>query len=379
MQIAEEVRNQKKEEAQLLAEALLDAEVKLGELFQQLPKAQGFASDKGGVNHSVHCCTKCEDNDTKTKKEIIQDLGFEETQAKRFETLAKNKDLVGQVKQEARENDDIPTRTQVLSLAKARKQMQEQKEEEYKEFCANSEKGKKLFNQLVDSLGFIKRLKSEDIELSMILLDLISKSFNNMFRGNKKVKKICKGYFRGIEVTYNKNDNTYHPHIHCIIVVDKGYFSWRNEYYIKTEEWASIWQYYLKVDYTPIVDVRKVKSKNYNNNGVIEISKYSGVAEISKYTVKSKDIIITRNNGDVNEELTDNNIYILHFVLKGKRLVTFGGIMKELHKKLNLEDMNSDNVDLIRTDVEDDNNILNYIILKYKWSVGISNYKLVFN
>ena len=49
--------------------------------------------------------------------------------------------------------------------------MQEQKEEEYKEFCANSEKGKKLFNQLVDSLGFIKRLKSEDIELSMILLD----------------------------------------------------------------------------------------------------------------------------------------------------------------------------------------------------------------
>ena len=255
----------------------------------------------------------------------------------------------------------------------------------------NWRRSKKIFGQVAKIVDELDKTNNYDyIFLTLTLkncngnelgdsIDLISKSFNRMFSDNRKVKNICEGYFRSIEVTYNKKDNTYHPHIHCIIVVDKGYFSWRNEDYIKTEEWVSIWQYYLKVDYTPIVDVRKVKSKSYNNNGIIEISKYSGVAEISKYTVKSKDIIITRNNGDVNEELTDNNIYILHFALKGKRLVTFGGIMKELHKKLNLEDMNSDNVDLIRTDVEDDNNILNYIILKYKWSVGISNYKLLFN
>lgn len=178
LQIAEEVRNQKKEEAQLLAEALLDAEVKLGELFQALPKAQGFASDKARVNKSAIGNTTVTNgkiykpsNTTVTKLEQAQELGFDKMTVSRFETLAKNKDLVEQVKQGARENDDIPTRTQVLSLAKARKQMQEQKEEEYKEFCINSEKGKKLFNQLVDSLGFIRRLKSEDIRLSMMLLD----------------------------------------------------------------------------------------------------------------------------------------------------------------------------------------------------------------
>ena len=178
LQIAEEVRNQKKEEAQLLAEALLDAEVKLGELFQALPKAQGFSSDKARVNKSAISNTTVTNgkidkpsNTTVTKLEQAQELGFDKMTVSRFETLAKNKDLVEQVKQEARENDDIPTRTQVLSLAKARKQMQEQKEEEYKEFCINSEKGKKLFNQLVDSLGFIRRLKSEDIELSMMSLD----------------------------------------------------------------------------------------------------------------------------------------------------------------------------------------------------------------
>lgn len=203
LQIVEEVRNQKKEEAQLLAEALLDAEVKLGELFQALPKDRGFRgnqwqkcsdellpktqeffSKNRQSNNSV--TLPFEDNQNNkdktekmvsdssvdlSKKEVIQNLGFNQKQAERFETLAKNKDLVEQSKQEARENDDIPTRTRVLSLAKARKQMQEQKEEEYKEFCINSEKGKKLFNQLVDSLGFIRRLKSEDIELTMMSLD----------------------------------------------------------------------------------------------------------------------------------------------------------------------------------------------------------------
>ena len=180
LQIAEEVRNQKKEEAQLLAEALLDAEVKLGELFQALPKAVNqykSASCNGATSKNTNEII----NDNQGNKEkIANEMGFEKTQVHRFETLAKNKDLVEQVKQEARENDDIPTRTQVLSLAKARKQKQEQKEEEYKEFCKNSEKSKKLFNQLVDSLGFIRRMKDEDIELAMITLD--SNSSNDIIK-----------------------------------------------------------------------------------------------------------------------------------------------------------------------------------------------------
>lgn len=214
----------------------------------------------------------------------------------------------------------------------------------------------------------IKNCIPEELENS---INLISKSFNKMFHkssGNKKIKSICKGYFRAIEVTYNKKENTYHPHIHCIVVVEKDYFSRWNKNYIKTEEWSELWGKYLKVDYLPIVDVRKVTSKNYKN---------SAVAEISKYTVKSKDIIIKNRKGDINKDLTDKNVLVLHNSLKNKRLITFGGIMKELHKKLNLEDLNKDDVDLVNTDVADNDNLLNYIILKYKWCVGISNYKLI--
>ena len=211
----------------------------------------------------------------------------------------------------------------------------------------------------------VRNCISEELESN---IDLIIKSFMRMFTNSKNIKNICKGYFRVVEVTYNKKENTYHPHIHCIISVDKNYFNRRNKYYIKTEEWSELWRKYLKIDYLPVVDVRKVTSKNYKN---------SAVAEISKYTVKSKDIIIKNRNGKINEELTDNNIFVLHNALKNKRLITFGGIMKELHKKLNLEDLDKDDIDLLNIDVDDDDNMLNYIILKYKWNVGILNYKLI--
>lgn len=211
----------------------------------------------------------------------------------------------------------------------------------------------------------IKNCIPEELENS---INNISKSFMRMFTNNIKVKNICNGYFRAIEVTYNKKENTYHPHIHCIVVVEKDYFSRWNNNYIKIEEWSELWGKYLKVDYLPVVDVRKVTSKNYKN---------SAVAEISKYSVKSKDIIINNGHGKVNKDLTDKNVLVLHKALKNKRLITFGGLMKELHKKLNLEDLNKNDVDLVNTDVSDDDNLLNYIILKYKWCVGIANYKLI--
>lgn len=243
----------------------------------------------------------------------------------------------------------------------------------------NWRRSKKIFGQVAKIIDKLDETNEYDyIFLTLTLrncksdklrnnIDLISGSFNRMFSDNKKVKNICRGYFRAIEVTFNKKYKEYHPHIHCIIVVNKSYFKRSNKDYLTTEEWSNIWKYYLNIDYYPVVDIRKVKSKNY---------KYSGVSEISKYSVKSKDIILYKKNGLLNEKLTDFNVFVLYNALKNKRLVSFGGIMKILHKELNLDDMNNDNVDLLNIDVDNDNIVLNYIILKYKWCVGISNYKL---
>lgn len=139
VQLAQEVREQKKEEAQMLAEALLDAEVKIGDLLKQIPTANGRRTDLT----SSHQCDKvkskevnshqCEDNKkTETKQEVITRLGFNKDQASRFETLSSNKEIVEQVKAEARENEDIPTRTRVLQLVKQKSKEEQFLEEEFK-------------------------------------------------------------------------------------------------------------------------------------------------------------------------------------------------------------------------------------------------------
>ena len=48
--------------------------------------------------------------------------------------------------------------------------------------------------------------------------------------GRKEVKSIVKGYIRKLEVTYNsdmssKSYDTYHPHFHVVIAVNKSYFT----------------------------------------------------------------------------------------------------------------------------------------------------------
>ena len=193
-------------------------------------------------------------------------------------------------------------------------------------------------------------------ELKQQIKDLLQ-AFKRMFDGNARIKKICLGYFRGLEITRNNKNGTYHPHIHCIICVNKSYFTSRD--YIKQKEWADIWKYYLKLDYVPKVHIEKA-NKNYKS-----------IAELSKYTVKSKDILLDT------EEKTDQNVMTIHNALHRVRLVGMGGVFKEWHKKLNLDDADSEKADLINTDIDKDDQITTDIILKYNWHVGYKNYILI--
>ena len=110
--IAQEVRNQKLKEGQEIAEAVLDAEVRIGELMREAPKAQGFASahiHNSGVKN------------VKTKTEVISDMGFTPMQVSRFETLAAHPEAVERAKAEAREKDEIVTRSSVLDIVASEK------------------------------------------------------------------------------------------------------------------------------------------------------------------------------------------------------------------------------------------------------------------
>jgi plasmid rolling circle replication initiator protein Rep len=83
-----------------------------------------------------------------------------------------------------------------------------------------------------------------------------------------------KGYFRSMEITKGA-DGTAHPHYHAVICVSKSYYS---KTYWSRERWAEEWKNAMRLDYTPICDIRK-----------IDMDKNS-IKELIKYSVKSSDI-----------------------------------------------------------------------------------------
>ena len=232
----------------------------------------------------------------------------------------------------------------------------------------------KIMNEVVkyEDLEFIfltlttRNCEGQDLSNT---IDNIFNAFNKMTKRGK-FKKAVKGYFRALEVTHNLNYmsdwfDSYHPHLHCILVVNKSYFK-KPGIYITQEEWTSLWKDVLKVDYTPIVDVRRFKDRNGKG---IEKS----IAETAKYTVKSDDYIIHDDlTNEVIEHLTDDAVFILDKALAHRRLTAFGGILKEYHKKLNLDD--AEYGDLVNTDNEELREDLEYIIERYSWNIGYKQY-----
>lgn len=196
-------------------------------------------------------------------------------------------------------------------------------------------------------------------------IDLIFNSFNRMTR-KKVFKQSVKGYFRALEVTHNIDVrsisfDTYHPHLHVILVVNQSYFT-DKRYYISQEVWTDLWWTCLGVDYKPIVDIRRFR----NNKG-------KGIAEVAKYSVKSTDYIIRdKSTQQILEAMTDSAVFVLDLALAHRRLTSFGGLLKDIHKKLNLDDPVDG--DLVVTDNDDIREDLGYIIEQYCWHIGYKQY-----
>jgi N6-adenosine-specific RNA methylase IME4 len=121
--LAQEVREQKLAEAQQISEVVLDAEVKLGQLIAQLPKSVG-----GRPSETMPTVGQ-------SKKDALDAISFTHAQAQRLETLAKHPEIVAQAKAEAREQDDIVSRSFVLEKIKAKEK--ETKADERREELQN--------------------------------------------------------------------------------------------------------------------------------------------------------------------------------------------------------------------------------------------------
>ena len=163
-----------------------------------------------------------------------------------------------------------------------------------------------------------------------------NKSFKR-FSELKAFKYAVVGYVRKLEITYNHELKTYHPHFHVLLAVKKNYFS---NNYIKRDEWLEMWKSAKRDNTITQVDVRKL-DLSLDDKGILEIAKYS--AKDSDY-LKSQDIFD-----------------VIYKALKGKRLITYNGVFKESVKEF--KKGNLDNY--IETDMTE------YIYrILYQWGQG---------
>jgi hypothetical protein len=68
-----------------------------------------------------------------------------------------------------------------------------------------------------------------------------------------------------------------HPHLHILLMVDENYFLPEN--YLNNFTWRSLWGRAARLDYDPVVDIRKIHHLE------------GGIFEVSKYCLKSSDMV----------------------------------------------------------------------------------------
>ena len=213
------------------------------------------------------------------------------------------------------------------------------------EAIKQSPKGRFLFLTLT-----VKNVEGQALNST---ISQLTKSFDRLFK-RAKVQRNLLGYLRSVEVTHNENDKTYHPHIHVLMMVRPSYFQSKKDY-ITQKEWSDMWSQSLKVDYTPMVDIRIVKETGKGLRGA--------VLETAKYPTKP--IKLDVENMQVVDDLY-NGLY-------RKRQLGYGGLFKTIKKQLQLDDVESG--DLIHTS-DDKENISKGTEIVAIWNVTKQNYYL---
>ena len=199
----------------------------------------------------------------------------------------------------------------------------------------------------------VKNVPGSELKESLTHL---TKSFDRLFR-RAKVKKNLIGFMRATEVTYSEERDDYHPHLHILLMVKPNYFN-GSDNYIKQAEWSELWKKSAKLDYNPIVDVRKIKTDGNSEDE----SLYKAVLETAKYPVKPIDSM------DLSEDTRLKVVVNLYRGLYKKRQISYGGELKTIYKSLCLDSV--EDGDLIHVTGSDDlEKTYNTIVAKWFWDI----------
>jgi plasmid rolling circle replication initiator protein Rep len=161
-----------------------------------------------------------------------------------------------------------------------------------------------------------------------------------------------KDYIRTVEVTFNFKDQTWHPHLHVLAFVPKEYFLKNNKNYISRARLSEYWKHACKLDYKPVVDIRRCYDKNGKkerikfDSDMKDMSLSGAIFETAKYCVKPLKIFsetldsYAENDADIKKEKVNIKEVIreLDNALSGRRLRALGGRLKKIARELKIDD-----------------------------------------
>lgn len=208
-----------------------------------------------------------------------------------------------------------------------------------------------------NSVFLFLTLTEESSKLGELRKNLTSmnRSIYRLFK-YKDVKKDLLGYVRSTEITVNRDNLTFHQHVHILLMVKSSYFS--KGHYLTQENWSQLWKRARKLDYKPIVNIKKIRASKKDNSLI------ASAKEVSKYQVKDYDYITDDEKGDL--VVVDE----LEHALAGTRQLSFAGLLKEIRHELLLDEKEDD---LINVDDEKEKDDVVDTVM-YRWNSKVSNY-----
>lgn len=184
------------------------------------------------------------------------------------------------------------------------------------------------------------------------------------------------GYLRSVEITYNAETETYHPHIHCIAIVANRYSR-----QISVGDWSDMWRDAARLDYNPIIWATHAYAATQPNVDImqhvydIEQSKTdadkqaaskAAIIEAVKYAVKPTALDAIARAGDIGE---------FSRAVAGTRMLSCGGIVKQLRAKLGYTIKDEPGEQMPPCIINPDDIIDRYYVV-YEWCATQGHYTL---
>lgn len=191
----------------------------------------------------------------------------------------------------------------------------------------------KRYSQMCSTLGLIQDLDTYTAHFLTLTvrncapgklrdtLGTMASAWNRMLQ-RAQIKRNLAGWARSLEITYNQESATMHPHYHCILLMPSDIEDSEGDLNIM---YNRHWQSAARLGYQPITDLRAITnlSPETGNEGL-----RTALLETYKYSIKSKDM--------ADMPLTDFRRLLEG--IDGKRMTAYGGVIKDARRQLALTD-----------------------------------------